>query len=86
MAALNPWSCKFALKKAIGEQILTPFELYTCLLQAANLVNQRPIGRITTDPDDGSYLSPNDMMLGRASSDVAQGPFPETRNPRHALG
>ena len=78
-------SCKFALKKAIGEQILTPFELYTCLLEAANLVNQRPIGRIPTDPDDGSYLSPNDMMLGRASSDVAQGPFRETRNPRHRV-
>ena len=24
---------KKALKKAIGEQVLTPFELYTCLLE-----------------------------------------------------
>lgn len=24
-------SCKLALKKAIGKQVLTPFELYTCL-------------------------------------------------------
>ncbi|XP_014673726.1 PREDICTED: uncharacterized protein LOC106813985 [Priapulus caudatus] len=78
-------SCKYALKKAIGEQTLTPFELYTCLLEVANLVNQRPIGRIPTDPDDGSYLSPNDMLLGRASSDVSQGPFRETRNPRHRV-
>ena len=37
---------KKALKKAIGEQVLTPFELYTCLLEVANLMNQRPIGRI----------------------------------------
>ncbi|XP_071481170.1 uncharacterized protein [Diadema antillarum] len=78
-------SCKYALKRAIGEQILTPFELYTCLLEVANLVNQRPIGRIPTDPDDGNYLCPNDMLLGRASSDVAQGPFRETRNPRHRV-
>ena len=49
-------SSKYALKKAIGEQVLTPFELYTCLLEIANLVNQRPIGRIPNDPDDGSYL------------------------------
>ena len=25
-------SCKFPLKKAIGDHVLTPFELYTCLL------------------------------------------------------
>ena len=75
-------SCKLALKKAIGAQVLTPFELYTCLLEVANLVNQRPIGRIPNDPDDGSYLCPNDILLGRASSHVPQGPFRETRNPR----
>ncbi|XP_014670197.1 PREDICTED: hemicentin-1-like [Priapulus caudatus] len=70
-------SCKYALKRAIGEQTLTPFELYTCLLEVANLVNQRPIGRIPTDPDDGSYLSPNDMLfcrLGCAHSDVTCSP------------
>lgn len=48
-------SCKRALKKAIGEQVLTPFELYTCLLEVANLVNQHPIGRGPNDPDDGKY-------------------------------
>ena len=78
-------SCKIALKKAIGHQVLTPFELYTCLQEIANLVNQRPIGRIPTDPDDGAYLCPNDMLLGRASSLVPQGPVKETRNPRHRV-
>ena len=57
-------SAKISLKKAIGEQILTPFELYTCLLEVANLMNQRPIGRVPNDPDDGLYLCPNDMLLG----------------------
>ena len=75
-------SCKLALKKATGEHVLTPFELYTCLLEVANLVNQRPIGRPTNDPDDGAYLCPNDMLLGRASPEVPQGPFQETKNPR----
>ncbi|XP_030829745.1 uncharacterized protein LOC100891320 [Strongylocentrotus purpuratus] len=78
-------SCKSALKRAIGEQILTPFDLYTCLIEVANPDNQPPIGRIPTDPDDGSYLSPNDMLLGCASSDVAQEPFRETKNPRHRV-
>ena len=75
-------SCKMALKKAIGEKVLTPFELYTCLLEVANLVNQRPIGRIPNDPDDGSYLCPNDILLGRSSSHVPQGLFRETKSPR----
>ena len=75
-------SVKIALKKAIGEAVLIPFELYTCLLEAANLVNQRPIGRVPTDPD-GAYLSPNDILLGRATNSVPQGPFRETKNPRH---
>ena len=47
-------SVKIALKKATGETTLTPFELYTLLLEVANLVNERPIGRIPNDPDDGA--------------------------------
>ena len=78
-------TCKAALKKAIGDQTLTPFELYTCLLEAGNLVNQRPIGRVPNDPDDGAYLCPNDMLLGRATSEVPQGPFRETANPQHRV-
>lgn len=43
------------LKRAIGEQKLTPFEFYTFLLEVANLISQRPLGRIPNDPNDGSY-------------------------------
>ena len=42
-------SCKRALEKSIEEQILSPVELYTCLLEVGNLVNQRPIGRVPKD-------------------------------------
>ena len=51
--------------------------------EVANLVNECPIGRVPNDPDDGSYLCPNDLLLGRASSKIPQGPFRETKNPRH---
>ena len=37
-------SSKRSLRNAIGEQVLRPLELYTCLLEVANLLNQRPIG------------------------------------------
>lgn len=53
--------------------------------EVANLVNQRPIGRIPNDPDDGKYICPNDILLGRASSEVPQGPFKETQNPRYRV-
>lgn len=48
----------------------------------ATTSKNRDTNRIPNDPDDGAYLCPNDMLLGRASSQVPQGPFYETRNPR----
>lgn len=60
-------SVKIALKKSIGELILTPFELYACLFEVGNLVSQHPIGRIPNDPGDGAYLCPKDLLLGRAT-------------------
>ena len=45
--------------------------------------SKRPIGRIPNDPADGTYLCPNDILLGRASTNTPQGPFRETKNPRH---
>ena len=50
--------------------------------EAANLVNERPIGRHPTSPDDESYLCPNDLLLGRSTSRVPSGPFGQTDNPR----
>ncbi|CAM1306567.1 Uncharacterised protein r2_g1640 [Pycnogonum litorale] len=78
-------SVKYALKKSIGDSVLSQFELYTVLLEAANLVNQRPIGRKLNDPDDGATLCPNDLLFGRASSCVPQGPFQQSKNPRERL-
>lgn len=78
-------SCKITLKKAVGEQLLSPLELHTCLVEVANLLNQRPVGRIPTDPDYGSYLCPNDVLLGQVSSQVPQGPLRHTRNARHRV-
>jgi hypothetical protein len=74
-------SCKKEIKKAIGDTLLTPFELHTCLVEVANLLNQRPIGKLSQDPDDGTYICPNDILLGRATNAVPQGPFRKTDNP-----
>ena len=70
---------KRTLTIAIGENILTFGELQTILFEAANLLNERPIGRKPgSDPLSGSYLSPNDLLLGRTNNNPPQGQWAET--------
>jgi hypothetical protein len=76
-------SIKKAVMVAIGDNILTFSELQTVCFEAANLLNERPIGRNPTSPDDGTYLCPNDLLLGRVTSRIPSGPFRETANPNH---
>ena len=45
------------------------------MFEAAELVNSRPIGKHPTNPEDGTYLSPNDLLLGRSGANAPQGPF-----------
>ena len=44
-------------------------ELQTVCYETANLLNERPIGRHPTSPDD-KYLCPNDLLLGRSTSKI----------------
>ena len=73
-------SVKKTIKNAIGSQILMFSELMTVFYEVENLVNERPVGRQPKDPDDGSYLSPNHLLLGRATPRIPSGPFRETSN------
>ena len=56
-------SAKRAVTAAIGDSILTFFELPTVCYETANLLNERLIGRHPTSPDD-KYLCPNNLLLG----------------------
>ena len=77
---------KRALNCAVGSQIMTFSELQTCMFEAGQLVNQRPIGRVPSAPDDGSYLSPNDMLLGRSSPKAPQIAFEKLAEERTRIG
>ena len=68
-------SVKRSLESAVGDQVLSFVELQTTMFESAQLVNQRPIGRHPTSSDDGVYLCQNDLLLGRSTSDIPQGPF-----------
>ena len=76
------WMCRIisqiskkAIMSTLGEQILTHSELLTVMYEIANLLNERPIGKQSKDIDDGAYLCPNDLLLGRATSRAPSDPF-----------
>jgi hypothetical protein len=73
-------SLKNSLVLAVGQSIMTFSELQTVMFEVANLLNERPIGTKETDPNEGSYLCPNDLILGRASSNVPIGQWDEAEN------
>ena len=53
------------------------------MFEAGQLVNQRPIGLHPGNPEDGTYLSPNDLLLGRASTNTPHGSFKERASDKH---
>ena len=73
-------SAKRAITVAIGSQILTFTEMNTVLYEVANLLNERPIGRHPTALEDGAYLCPNDLLLGRSTNKISGGPFSTATN------
>ena len=76
-------TAKRNLTAAIGAQILSFSELQTVFAEVSQLMNQRPIGVSPTNPDVGSYLCANDLLLGRATSHIPQGPFLERASYKH---
>ena len=55
---------------------MTFAQLQTVLFEVANIVNSRPIGITSgSDPEQPNSITPNHLILGRATADVPQGPF-----------
>ena len=69
----------------IGNHVLTLSEMQTVLYETANIVNERPIGTTPKTIEDGSYLCPNDILLGRSSNKVPCGEFKQTLNSRKRI-
>ena len=70
-------SVKRSIKhKVTNNNILTFSQLQMVMYEVANIINSRPIGIISgSDPEQPSSITPNDLILGRATADVPQGPF-----------
>lgn len=61
-------SAKRALKLAIHTQRLSAPEFLTVCTEAANTINERPIGLLPSLDSDINVLTPNCLLLGRATS------------------
>ena len=75
---------KRSLENKIRGHALTFSQLQMVLFEIANIMNSRPLGVISgSDPECPSPITPNDLILGRASSEVPQGPFDLTNSPKN---
>ena len=73
---------KRALKAIVGSHSLSWNEMSTIFAEVECLINSRPLGYPSNDPNDPQPLTPNHIILGRATATVPQGPYQETRNLR----
>ena len=69
------------MTRIIGECILTFGELQTVFFEIANLLNERPIGmKPGSNIDLGTYLCPNNLLLGHTGLQAPQGIFDISSN------
>ena len=69
-------SVKRSIEHVIGQNTLSFSEMQLMFFEIANVINSRPIGTVPgNDPECPTPLTPNDLLLGRSSNEVPNGPF-----------
>lgn len=74
---------KSTLKKAVVSHYSQHLS-YMLLPRGTQSDEPKTHQRSPNDPHNGSYLCPNEILLGHASSEVPHGPFKE-KNPCHKV-
>jgi hypothetical protein len=75
-------SVRKILRAILGEQIVNDETLLTVIAETERILNDRPITRLSDDPNDLRPLSPNDILLLRANSCSPIGKFSDADNYR----
>ena len=70
--------CKKAIHFSMNEQRLSPSEFACLLYEAANLMNERPLGTLPGSDSELSILTPNSLLLGRSTAQNPGGWQPTT--------
>ena len=73
---------KSALKVIVGQQTLSWNDMTTVFAEVGCLVNSRPLGHPSDDANDLQPLTPNHLILGRATPAAPQGPLQEVKSGR----
>ena len=74
-------SVKRSLIHTIGQSVLTFAELQTVFFEVADVINSRPIGIVIgSDPMQPAPITPNHLILGRATSEAVQGSLHNTKD------
>ncbi|XP_037303533.1 uncharacterized protein LOC119193845 [Manduca sexta] len=76
-------SCKYHLKRVVGNCNLTYEEFSTVLAQIEAVLNSRPISVLSSDPNDALPLTPAHFLVGRPLTAPTQGDL--TNAPSHTL-
>lgn len=66
-------SCKFHIKRVIGESILVYEDFSTILCQVESILNSRPLCPLSNDPHDLIPLTPAHLLIGRSLVAVPEG-------------
>ena len=66
---------KRAVRVIVGSQNLSWNEMSAVFAEVKSLVNGRPLGYLSNDPNDLQPLTPNHFLIGRALSRVPHGNF-----------
>ncbi len=61
-------AAKRAIHFAVGKKRLTVPEFLTVCTEAANLMNERPIGTLPSADSELNVLTPNSLLLGRSTA------------------
>ena len=76
---------KRTIKHKITGNVLSALQLQTAFYEIATIINSRPISVDSgSDPDCPSPITPNHLILGRATADVPQGHFDHEGSKNHA--
>ncbi|XP_045027100.1 uncharacterized protein LOC116919718 [Daphnia magna] len=70
-------AAKIALRSVLGKQRLTDEILLTALTLIENILNSRKLIPVSEDPNDPECLTPNHLLLGRATPNLPPDVFTE---------